>query len=317
MQSKENLEAWRVFVSVIQTGSIKQTAIELNMDMSAVSRLLSGLESDFGFKLFNRQTRPMTLTSNGRVLSPHAEKLFEHFNQVSEIAASLTGSAVRYRLCFPLNVGRDTLIDQLIDYRKIDPRLEFDLMSECDHEDVLSGRVDIALLPYKPPVRGLVMWSTGTGFNFPLATPDYLMENGTPESPEDLKNHAVILRTGRNYPPSYFLCRRTEKKPLVWNRVSFSGDALSCKAAVMADAGIAIDLSFDLCKQEILKGELVPVLNGLHRTPWEMTLVMTERLQSNARLMQFCRWLVERESVDNQARWKPMFRMLGGEPNNP
>lgn len=99
--------------------------------------------------------------------------------------------------------------------------------------------------------------------------------------------------------------------------MSFSGDALSCKAAVMTDAGIAIDLSFDLCKQEILKGELVPVLNGWHRTPWEMTLVMTERLQSNARLMQFCRWLVERESVDNQARWKPMFRMLGGEPNNP
>ena len=299
MQTKDNLEAWRVFVSVARTGSIKETAIEQNLDMSAASRLLSSLETDLGFPFFDRHSRPMALTERGQSLVHHAEQLLAYFSQVNEIARSLSGNAVRYKLCYPLNVGRSNLIEQLNDYKKIDPLLEFDLMSECDHEDVLSGRVDIALLPYRPPSKGLVMWSVGKGLNFPLATPAYLKRHGTPEKPEDLTNHNLILRTGRNYPPSYFLSRGNEKAPLITKHVVFTGDALSCKAALMSDAGIAMDLSFDLCRQEILRGDLVPVL--------------TARLQDNERLMQFCRWIVERETIDNVARWKPMFLKFGGE----
>lgn len=182
MQTKDNLEAWRVFVSVARTGSIKETAIEQNLDMSAASRLLSSLETDLGFPFFDRHSRPMALTERGQSLVHHAEQLLAYFSQVNEIARSLSGNAVRYKLCYPLNVGRSNLIEQLNDYKKIDPLLEFDLMSECDHEDVLSGRVDIALLPYRPPSKGLVMWSVGKGLNFPLATPAYLKRHGTPRS---------------------------------------------------------------------------------------------------------------------------------------
>lgn len=48
-----------------------------------------------------------------------------------------------------------------------------------------------------------------------------------------------------------------------------------------------MDLSFDLCKQEILARELVPVLNGWHRAPRDM-------------------------NIDNKARWAPMFLRFGG-----
>ena len=137
MQTKDNLEAWRVFVSVARTGSIKETAIEQNLDMSAASRFLSSLETDLGFPFFDRHSRPMALTERGQSLVHHAEQLLAYFSQVNEIARSLSGNAVRYKLCYPLNVGRSNLIEQLNDYKKIDPLLEFDLMSECDHEDVL------------------------------------------------------------------------------------------------------------------------------------------------------------------------------------
>ena len=53
---------------------------------------------------------------------------------------------------------------------------------------------------------------------------------------------------------------------------------------VITTRTIAGRVSFDLCRQEILRGDLVPVLNGWHRLPWEMTFVMTARLQDNERL---------------------------------
>ena len=62
-----------------------------------------------------------------------------------------------------------------------------------------------------------------------------------------------------------------------------------------------MDLSFDLCKLEILAGELVPVLNGWHCAPWDMNIVMSEKNEENAQLVQFAKWLADREIIDNKA----------------
>lgn len=73
-----------------------------------------------------------------------------------------------------------------------------------------------------------------------------------------------------------------------------------------------MDLSFDLCNQEILAGELVPVLNGWHRAPWNMNIVMNEKNEESTQLVQFAKWLADREIIDNKARWAPMFLRFGG-----
>ena len=39
---------WRVFLSLLTTGSMSRTAIDLNLDVSQVSRLLTGLETTDG-----------------------------------------------------------------------------------------------------------------------------------------------------------------------------------------------------------------------------------------------------------------------------
>ena len=92
------------------------------------------------------------------------------------------------------------------------------------------------------------------------------------------------------------LFRRGEERAFVWHDIGFKGDALSYKAAVLADIGITMDLSFDLCKQEILAGELVPVLNGWHRAPWNMNIVMNEKNEENAQLVQFAESLTTRRA---------------------
>lgn len=63
-----------------------------------------------------------------------------------------------------------------------------------DHEDVISGKVDIAYLPYRPPAEGLFIWDVNKVGNVPLATPEYVRRRGNPQSPEDLRTHDIILR---------------------------------------------------------------------------------------------------------------------------
>ena len=82
----------------------------------------------------------------------------------------------------------------------------------------------------------------------------------------------------------------------MWHDIGFKGDALSCKAAVLVD----------------IARELVPVLNGWHRAPRDMNIVMSEQNEENAQLVQCAKWLADREIIDNKARWAPMFLRFGG-----
>ena len=81
-------------------------------------------------------------------------------------------------------------------YRQKDPNLKVEILSDVDHEDVISGKVDVAYLPYRPPAESLFIWNVNKVGNVPLATPEYVWKRGNPQSPEDLRTHDIILRTG-------------------------------------------------------------------------------------------------------------------------
>ena len=53
----------------------------------------------------------------------------------------------------------------------------------------------------------------------------------------------------------------------MYKRIAFAGDVLSGKEVLLAAEGIAVDLSFHICRHEIEQGRLVRVLAGWHRPP--------------------------------------------------
>lgn len=161
---------------------------------------------------------------------------------------------------------------------------------------MISGKVDIAYLPYRPPAEGLFIWDVNKVGNVPLATPEYVRRRGNPQSPEDLRTHDNILRAGRNYPATTHLQKDGELRPLEYKQIVFSGDVLSGKERLMAGMGVAIDLSLAFCWRDIEQGRLLPVLNGWSRAPWDLTVAIKKQNLSNQRLVALARALVEHET---------------------
>lgn len=67
----------RTFVAVAQTGSVQAAARQLHMTQSAVSRLVQRLELDLGATLFDRQTKPLVLTHDGRAALDHGRRVLD------------------------------------------------------------------------------------------------------------------------------------------------------------------------------------------------------------------------------------------------
>jgi DNA-binding transcriptional LysR family regulator len=79
-----DMESLRIFVAVIEEGSIAAAATRTHIVASAVSKRISDLEDDAGTPLLYRHSRGVQLTPAGEALYHHAKRLGEHLQQISD-----------------------------------------------------------------------------------------------------------------------------------------------------------------------------------------------------------------------------------------
>lgn len=293
---KENLKAWRVLNAIQIEGGLSEAAFSLGLDTARCSRLIANLEEEIGFPLIDHQHRPSSLTHQARHILPYVRDFLLYYDRLQQACLDGKTMSLTLRLSIPVNIPRYDTHAIIKAYEHLDPGLNLEIVSDADHEDVSNGRVDAAYLPYHPKDDSLLLWPICEVRNCMLAAPDYLKRNGYPMSPQDLIDHDLILRSARHYPATTFLTNGSAQVPLANRRVAFSGDVASGREAVLAGAGIAVDLSFHAMKSEIESGRLVPVLVDWHRPKWHTCLVVSKINANNIRLIRFCRWYAHQES---------------------
>ena len=296
MKISERLLAWQVLLSLSEGKGFSLAADKFGRDEAFYCRLTHGLETEIGIRLTEPHSRPVRLTQDAIELLPEIECYLEAAKKLKEKISASGSHKLSIKFGMPVNVPRTSFVEIIQSYSHQDPNLKVEILSDVDHEDVISGKVDIAYLPYRPPAEGLFIWDVNKVGNVPLATPEYVRRRGNPQSPEDLRTHDIILRAGRNYPATTHLQKDGELRPLEYKQIVFSGDVLSGKEWLMAGMGVAIDLSLAFCWRDIEQGRLLPVLNGWSRAPWDLTVAIKKQNLSNQRLVALARALVEHET---------------------
>lgn len=97
-RSELDLKGLRTFLGVVEHKTVRKAADILGMTPSAVSQSLASLEMQLGVELFDRETRPMRLTSAGRRLLLDGSRLLEEIERVRSRVCSETLSARALRL---------------------------------------------------------------------------------------------------------------------------------------------------------------------------------------------------------------------------
>ena len=78
--SNVNLNLYRIFCKVAESKSYSEAAEKLNLTVSNVSTQISNLESQLDLKLFNRETKGVTLTEEGQELYEIVNKSISSFD---------------------------------------------------------------------------------------------------------------------------------------------------------------------------------------------------------------------------------------------
>ena len=72
------------FVTVAEEGAMVRAARRLHITQPPLSRKIAALEDELGVRLFERQPRGVTLTSNGRRFLPYARSVLSAVSEAKE-----------------------------------------------------------------------------------------------------------------------------------------------------------------------------------------------------------------------------------------
>lgn len=255
------LRAMQVFVKVAERGGFAAAAAELKMSTSSASRHVTNLEDLFGVQLFNRTTRALRLTDEGRDMLERSAKIVGDFETLLEAerrgGGDLSGTL---RITMPHFMSSVLAKEFFADFAMRHPAITLDIHVSDRVQNLVEERFDLAVRVGRLPDSGLMARKVMDLHLALVCSPGYAAQQGVPEVPEDLARHNCIVDTVAPYRDRWPLGAPGEERRwhVKGNVLVNSGGA--ARDMALGGAGLALLPEF-LVYRELTKGRLVAVLN--------------------------------------------------------
>ncbi|MBF6056768.1 MULTISPECIES: LysR family transcriptional regulator [Thiomicrorhabdus] len=139
------LEEIRVFIRIVEAGSLSKASEQLNLAKSAVSRRLADLEKRLQTKLLQRTTRKSSLTPEGQRFYEKALLVEEALNDLHSVFfAGESPLCGRLRVSLPLSFGMSFLSPLIKDFVEQNPQLQVDVDFSDRKVDLIEEGFDLA-----------------------------------------------------------------------------------------------------------------------------------------------------------------------------
>lgn len=249
-----------IFMQVAQKGSFADIARDNDVDPSKISRIISSLEDELGYRLFHRTTRKLSLTQAGQLTFERMRDPLAEINAIVDAArASTEKLAGKLRLTTSVALGERWLVPILGKFYEQYPDIKLELILDDRSIDLIDQRIDVALRLAPLKQNDLITTRILRAHYYVVATPEYLKKNGGLASPQDLKDTTIITFPYADYRLQWKFRTKNgdvENVPIIPHIII--SNALAIRRTVLEGQGIAL-LSDWLVGDDLASGELVNV----------------------------------------------------------
>lgn len=252
------------FVAVAEEQSFRRAAERLGVSTAAISKAVRRLEESLGVRLFDRTSRTVALSGEGRALLGRAREALALLRAGREAAADsardLRGSV---RISLPFILSR-SLSPALARLAPLHPELVVHLQFSDQITRLVDDQIDVAIRMGELADSSLVARRLFRPRWVTLGAPDYLERRGVPRRPDDLGKHdllAFVMPTGQRRP--WTLLRAVGRAETRAIQPGGAVDATFADAlvhAAIAGVGLVHVLDF-MATDALARGELIEVLH--------------------------------------------------------
>lgn len=249
-----------VFVRVVESGGLSSAARALKLTPSAVSKLMSRLETRLGARLLNRSTRKLQLTPEGAGFYARSVQVLADIAEAEREVLAGAAPRGRVRINSVVDIGRNLLLPLVPGFLEQHPEVTLDIVLTDQVVDLLDEQADVAIRVGNLRSSSLTARKLGESRAVVVASPEYLARRGVPTRLEDLAQHHqmdfTFTRSVRNWP---FRLPSGEVVYMPGVGGVQLGDGESVRRLALAGGGLA-RLSVFSAAADIKTGRLVPVL---------------------------------------------------------
>jgi DNA-binding transcriptional LysR family regulator len=259
----DRLGDMRLFAEAAALGSLSAAGRKLGVSPAAASARVLKLEKALRARLFERSTRQLRLTDEGRLYLEHCRIALQAIDD-AEAALHANQNRVRgkVRVTATSEFGRRMLRGWLDEFGEQHADVSFALTLSDSVSNLLLEEIDLAIRFGAPPDSGLAARVLAPNRRVLCASPDYLARKGTPTTPAELAGHDFVVLTTSTGPLNELNFVRGEARHTFTMPVAESwesNDGALTRAWALAGHGIAHKSIWDVAA-DIRAGTLRPLL---------------------------------------------------------
>ncbi len=290
MPAMDRLRSMQVLVSIADRGSLTAAAEALGASLPAVVRALAALEADLGLRLFNRTTRRIALTDEGRRYLESSRRILQ---EVADAGAALgTGAAEPQgilSITAPVLFGQIYVAPAVVSFVRRYPKVSVDVQLFDRVTNLVEEGFDAAVRIGQLADSTLVAQNVGSLRTLVVASPGYLRRVGVPRHPRDLLRANCIRFSGTR--PPWWVFHRGGRRITVAVRGNLTFNHVApVVEACAAGLGFGRLISYQGAAH-LARGTLRAVLEDFEPAPRPVSLVYPHARFLPNRTRLFLEWM--------------------------
>ncbi|MDY7560965.1 LysR family transcriptional regulator [Pseudomonas sp. 10B1] len=291
----DTMQSMRVVLGIVDHGSLTAAAEKLDVSLPTVVRVLASIEQHLGVRLFERTTRQVRITEEGRLYAEVCRTVIREIGHIEDVFRDRESEpSGALNITAPVLFGRLHVAPVLNGFMTRFPNVTVTLNLIDRVTDLLEEGIDIAVRIGHVSAPDLVVVRVGQVRRYLCASPTLLAILRTIKSPADLAN-APFIRLGGLVSGAQ-LTLQDHGKPVTvkMNNIRMTtnnGDAAI--SACLSGVGVGFFLSYQV-QQLIDEGKLERVLIDYQPEPLPVSLVYLPSRRVSIRSRAFITWSKEK-----------------------
>lgn len=188
--------AMRVFVDVVDLGSLTAAANKLDISRAMATRYIASLEKSLGARLLHRSSRSLGLTSAGNDILPYCRQVLALSDDIDSVVISKDAEPHGLiRVASSISFGQSYLAEAMSRYVARYPKTSVEMVLADRAINLVEERIDLAIQVGNQLEQGVIACLLTRCPSVVCAAPSYLARRGTPLLPNDLVQHNCLNHT--------------------------------------------------------------------------------------------------------------------------
>ncbi len=189
-----DIQDLQIFARVAALQNLSAVGTELGLTPGTISKRVQALEEALAVRLFERTTRSIRITDEGKQFLEHVQRVLAELDLARSSMAASSGKPVgRLKISAPQIVGHRFVAPALASFLSEYTDIEVQLDITDRHVNLHEEGYDVAIRCGALTDSTLIAKRLAQDKILICGSPQYLAEMGTPSTPDDLVSHRCLM----------------------------------------------------------------------------------------------------------------------------